>query len=312
MKQQNLYLFHEPSNDDYRKIDSELVRLYMNRFIIDEDDQNEIVGVGYLTKIEKCHFPHRINYETLSFDIHVEDNDIFYRWKESRKIKLMQDIEIINSSLMSLKVRENLVGDYHFIIGSSFYMSLYTKHWFPEKTPEIHFDLDEFNKPHHFEELIVGILEHQEFKNFVACTFICGMNFAICKKSEVQQAYQLWNRLEDDYKSSIWSVNNDLDDFYNRMMTVEISKKVPNRSQFFNEYQELYLFELKSDFDEITFLDKLKYNDSYSVGANPKMMEEAAFFRVRSSMLDYRHDRIDFSNHFFPPMRNPPRKDFKN
>ena len=56
---QNLVLFFEEDEDCHHIINSQLVRLYMNRFIIDEDDQTEIIGV-YNIKIrtseeyEKC------------------------------------------------------------------------------------------------------------------------------------------------------------------------------------------------------------------------------------------------------------------
>ena len=51
-----IYLFYEKNDEDARKIDSKLVRLYMNRFIIEENNQNEIVGVTHLTKIERINF----------------------------------------------------------------------------------------------------------------------------------------------------------------------------------------------------------------------------------------------------------------
>ena len=201
MKKQNLYLFYEPADDDDRKIDSKLVRLYMNRFIIEEDDQNEILGVAYLTRIKKSYYPHRLNYETVSIEVHPEDSDIFYRWKESRTIKLMQDTRVINACLTKSKQFEKLNGDFHFIIGSSFYMSLYRRHWFPEKSPEVKFDLEEFHKPRPIEELVVSIIDNLStlhLNTSLVFTFICGLNFALCKNSEFQQAYK--TNIEGGYK----------------------------------------------------------------------------------------------------------------
>ena len=51
-KRQNLFLFLE-ENDDEKDISSSLVRLYMNRFVISEEDQNEIIGVYNLAKPNK-------------------------------------------------------------------------------------------------------------------------------------------------------------------------------------------------------------------------------------------------------------------
>ena len=47
-RKQNLVLFFEENNDS-RIIDSNLVRLYMNRFTIHEEAQNEINGVHHLS-----------------------------------------------------------------------------------------------------------------------------------------------------------------------------------------------------------------------------------------------------------------------
>ena len=48
-KRQNLFLFFE-ENDDEKDISSSLVHLYMNRFVIAEEDQTEIIGVYNLAK----------------------------------------------------------------------------------------------------------------------------------------------------------------------------------------------------------------------------------------------------------------------
>ena len=48
-KTQNLLIFFEEA-DDEKDISSKLVRLYMNRFVIDEEDQTEIIGVYNLAK----------------------------------------------------------------------------------------------------------------------------------------------------------------------------------------------------------------------------------------------------------------------
>ena len=40
-KKQNIIIFYEENNDE-KDISSKLVRLYMNRFLIEEDDQSEL------------------------------------------------------------------------------------------------------------------------------------------------------------------------------------------------------------------------------------------------------------------------------
>ena len=57
-RKQNLFLFFE-ENEDYNVINSRLVRMYMNRFIIDETEETEITGIGTIKNktwedYEKC------------------------------------------------------------------------------------------------------------------------------------------------------------------------------------------------------------------------------------------------------------------
>ena len=205
MKRQNIFLFYEKNENDL-KIDEKLVRLYMNRFIIEEDHQNEIVGVADLTKIKKMNYQIEPRFHNLP-DLIQQDLffDIFTRWKESKEIKLMQDISIINTGMLysriftsqkNLKPFDRAVDDIHFIIGSSYYMNIYTEDWFPEKTPTFHYDWssckdhDLFVYP--IQELIAKIKDQFYRLNFgssFVCTILCGHNFSLCKKSEVQQAY---------------------------------------------------------------------------------------------------------------------------
>ena len=59
---QNLVLFFE-ENEDQRKINQNLVRLYMNRFIIDESSQHEIIGCHELSKVSKSLYEDRFEHK---------------------------------------------------------------------------------------------------------------------------------------------------------------------------------------------------------------------------------------------------------
>ena len=48
-RKQNIILFFE-ENEDYNIINSRLVRLYMNRFTVDENDATEVIGVHNIKK----------------------------------------------------------------------------------------------------------------------------------------------------------------------------------------------------------------------------------------------------------------------
>ena len=317
MIKQNIYLFYEQDdNDDGRKIDSKLVRLYMNRFIIEEDHQNDIVGVADLTKIEKTSYhremhPKFTSYETMPHElIHEIDFDIWIRWMKLRKTKLINDIATINAALNMLKQFDNPADDFHLIIGSWYYMSIYTKHLFPEKDgkrPMVNFDYDQFiekdKKP--IEDLLAHLINHFSKFNFegsLACTFLCGINFALCKQSEVRRAYGPAyisinsTIIEEPYKSIV-CVNDDLEEFFQRMMVSDIFTKL-SRKFYGNEYNELFLFQFKDDFKEITYLKELKYGDSYSVGSNPSITEERRLFPINTVLFD---------RDFFPRIRYHPR-----
>ena len=54
-RRQNLVLLHEENEDD-RLISNNMVSLYMNRFLIDEEAQHELIGVYHLTKAENSTF----------------------------------------------------------------------------------------------------------------------------------------------------------------------------------------------------------------------------------------------------------------
>ena len=97
MKGQNIFLFYE-KNDDDLKIDEKLVRLYMNRFIIEEDHQNDIVGVAPLTEISKMNFQIAPRFHDLpDYFQQYLFFDIYTQWKALKEIKLMQDVSIIHS-----------------------------------------------------------------------------------------------------------------------------------------------------------------------------------------------------------------------
>ena len=316
MIKQNIYLFYEENDEDARKIDSKLVTLYMNRFIIEEDNQNEIVGVTHLTKIERINFHRDLQFTRDFQSLHpqVRDEfafDIFERWKKWREMKIEQDMKIVNFALRKSKSFEIPGGDLHFIIGSSYYMRFYTSDWFPDLTPLIHFGDFPDSKYHLMETFVANIIYQFQKLNFwssFSCSFICGHNFTLCKKSEFQQAY---NKVAETSQAltSISSVNNDLDEFYKRMMISDVFKRL-SRKFLGNEYKHLFWLKVVEDFEEINFLDKLLYKSSLSVGHNPKIIQEDLCFQLISDLLDYKKVPLA-RKYFFPPTRDPKRKNLK-
>ena len=109
MIKQKIYLFYEQDeNYDGNKIDAKLVKLYMNRFVIEEDYQNEIIGVSSLSKIEKTSYhthkhPEFTSYETASHElIRKIEFDNWTRWIKFRKKKLIQDLVIMTAAIFAI------------------------------------------------------------------------------------------------------------------------------------------------------------------------------------------------------------------
>ena len=103
---QNLFLFFE-ENEMQTVIDRKLVKLYMNRCIIDEDANFEISGVYELQKVSD-----------LMFD---RINPLFKTNANQRTNKEAVDRDIFTEALEKSAVQETNSTDNHFIIGSSFH-----------------------------------------------------------------------------------------------------------------------------------------------------------------------------------------------
>ena len=130
-KTQNLFIFFEET-DDEKDISSKLVRLYMNRFVIDEEDQTEIIGVYNLAKpnantsfIEYNSgrpFERERLTETESWKENQtkleHDKSIF----ESLRSKIKPEFAFLNATAIELEEGLDSISVFnHFIIGSSFY-----------------------------------------------------------------------------------------------------------------------------------------------------------------------------------------------
>ena len=327
MIKQNIYLFFEQNDDDSAVIDSKLVRLYMNRFIIEDDNQNEIIGVAHLSKMDKvdlCPDFHFVN-SLVGYVGKCREQfayKIFSEWRTSQTRKLIQDMKLISAALQKSMQKETFSDDIHFIIGSSFYMSFYWRHWFTEPSPPVIFpDPREYPDPGEFpdltypiEKLIAYIIAKSDIFNFgidFACTFISGFNFSLCTKSEFTKPYEI--EAKAGQKHAILSVNNDLESFYEFMMSSDIFQKFRRKFDV-NQYQELFLFQLPEDNQKIPYLDALYYDHSNSVGVKPTIIEDPTSYQLNSKLLDNRKSHLwhhyqafGAPEYFFPPIRDPDR-----
>ena len=107
-RKQNLFLFFEENEWAYN-IQSKLVQLAMNRFVIDEDAQFEVIKIYHLTKVKR---------EMMDFR-HPE----FKNYVKERTEKEAHDLQLISDALNEAK-RHQKHGDPHFIFGSFFHQPL--------------------------------------------------------------------------------------------------------------------------------------------------------------------------------------------
>ena len=101
---QNLFLFFEENELEF-EISSSLVQLSMNRFVIDEDDQFEVIGIYNLTKATK---------EMANFD---DPADKYFA--KERTEKQAYDKVLISEAIDQAALHP--LVDSHFIIGTYFH-----------------------------------------------------------------------------------------------------------------------------------------------------------------------------------------------
>ena len=107
LKKQNLFLFFEENEFEF-EITSDLVRLAMIRFIVDEDAQFEIIGTYNLRKCK----PEMIN---------IEHPD-YKKFAKERTEKEAFDKYLISEAVDKALLYQTTSSDAHFIIGSGFHL----------------------------------------------------------------------------------------------------------------------------------------------------------------------------------------------
>lgn len=103
---QNLFLFFE-ENENQSVIDRKLIKMFMNRCIIDDDANFEIAGVYELQQVNDLMFNHL--------------HPLFKRNAHQRTKKEALDRDIFTKAVKKTFVEEPNSTDSHFIIGSSFH-----------------------------------------------------------------------------------------------------------------------------------------------------------------------------------------------
>ena len=176
MVKHDLFLFYEENEDD-RVISSKIVRLYMNRFIIEEDRQNEIVGVKNLTKPV---FPEDEPWVSVSESEKIRKIDMA-KWRSFGVNKLTLDVHVLREAFEKIQnvIVENKA--IHFIVGSTFYMEFFS--YYRMRLFRKHSALcGQWNEFQPIENLIINIIDllwQFNIGNSFSCSFVAGCSITL-------------------------------------------------------------------------------------------------------------------------------------
>ena len=245
-RNRNIILFFE-ENENARSISSKMVRLYMNRFIIDEKERFEITGVFQLAKVPK------ITYGTHHKRRRLE-NVSTRNWNEDR--------ELIRDAFKKLEIFTLLSTDIHIFMGTSLYLDL-------------------LNNNYSLYELVRNLVQKCSSSTSISMTLLNGQNHELHTRNHVQNVYtknlvpifykyrrQKWRfHSENDHRREFFnlrflfkfpesrSLNDDLETFYAAVARNEIFRQ--------SRVRNLFLFELQSEEDIETKPDLIRRSDDH-------------------------------------------------
>ena len=252
---QNIILFFE-ENENVRSISSKMVRLYMNRFIIDEEERFEITGVFNLAKVPK---------------ITVGRGDRHRRLWNVSKRNWIEDQQLIKEAFEKLKICTWLSTDIYIFMGTSLY-------------------LDVLNNNDLLDELVQNMVEKCSSSTSISMTLLSGQNHELHTKNDVQELYrekwlhgkfyqrEFFNLFGQSFLLESYhryeSRNNDLEKIFSAM----ISKNTHIMAGFRPDYQiiwrwlyrqpiigvrNLFLYEMLSEDEIETEPDLIRRSDDH-------------------------------------------------
>ena len=236
VRKQNLVLFFD-ENEDYNVINSRLVRLYMNRFTIDIEDETEITGV-----------------------YHVKEKN----WEEYQRYML--------DSFEKAKENETENADNHFIIGTSSMIDSSLRDYKYQKDYKYLFTY--LKEDSLMGKLIDLMTDNQIFGICSACTILQGSHslvFSPKERLKIKYDYQDKTENRVQYSTTVfhtvapikteWSINDDLEWFRLHIRDLGL-----NHRHLMNELIQLFHFQRldENQIDELK-VSINKYNNNLSI-----------------------------------------------
>ena len=243
----NLLLFFE-ENEYTDNISSNLVRLFMNRLVIQEENRHEIIGTFYLSKVSKsskCPDRQRDSVYNKNYN-----GDPTWQKKsdEMFKINWNKDKQIIETALSDRKVFTKHHVETHIIIGTSLYIDHFRKS-FEKFIPNWNSRIQRTYRGLTNTGSAYDKVDKEMSLNQL--TLLNGWKTTFATKDQVRQAYFESKKNAEDQtllKPRI-SVNDDLENMTSYILRPH--KMFSNENSYYGrENFETFLYEMLSD-DEI-------------------------------------------------------------
>ena len=224
-RNRNLILFFE-ENEDVEIINSKLVRLYMNRFTIEEEQRFEIIGVFNLTSVPKM----------IKFD--HGDPRVYYRRLQHQKLCItkenwIKDQLILKNAIVKLSVYTQFNTDVHIIMGTSLYVESFIS------INTLIKSIQNWRKDR-WTYSVKGSWSPRRIS--LSLTLLNGWNDGFLSKNEVKDTYRINN---SRYKYDKNSVNNDLENFVKGLSCAR--DPMTNLTEMLPIERELFLYEMLSE-----------------------------------------------------------------
>ena len=243
----NLILFFE-ENEDKNNISSNLVRLYMNRFVIEEEKRYEIIGTFNLSKVSHSGTSPDRQSNKIYYSYYGRNSTWKVKSDEMFEQNWNKDKQIIETALNDRKVFTKHHVETHIIIGTSLYIDHFRdsfEKFIPKwnsRVRKIYRGLTNAESAYDKVHKVISLNQ---------LTLLNGWKTTFATKDQVRKAYFESKKNAEDQTllNPRLSVNDDLENMTSHIFTPH--KMFSKRNSYYGrENVETFLYEMLSD-DEI-------------------------------------------------------------
>lgn len=243
MTERNKYLilFFEENEDNHVK-DSNMMRVYMNRFTIEEEGRYEIIGFDFLQTTTADDRRPELRIPDAMNDDDIPDLAVYQDYEYClRRPKLFNDVDIKYRTIQKSKESISPNSDLYIFIGSTFHQNNFTGLDLVSKMTTVPFVKKLY-------KLMMAVYEDLGLS--VSLTFLSsyleGFRIRIERPKSELENHQSQSSLASQWVTQTTSSTDDCDLFYNRTLWMGSSEKEYSRREF-----QMNRDFLKLDEDEI-------------------------------------------------------------